>query len=72
MAKRERESWAARVRSQLDVALAEADHIVILAGFRYREFLMDYLRQRARSVDVPLEHLGIGEQLHYFSRTLRK
>lgn len=72
MGKRDRERWAARVRSQLDLALPETDHILVLAGSRYREFLMDYLRQRPRFVDAPLEHLGIGKQLHYLLESLSR
>jgi hypothetical protein len=54
----------------MDTSLPGADRIVVLAGIRYREFLMDYLRQRARTVEVPMEGLRIGKQLHFLSEVL--
>jgi len=41
------------------VADLERDHFVILAGDRYRKYLVPHLT----SYDVPLEGLRIGEQL---------
>ena len=70
MRKLERQAWAARVNSQMETSLPAADRIVVLAGVRYREFLMDYLRQRAETVEVPMEGLGIGRQLHYLTEAL--
>ncbi len=64
-----RREWAARVQRQMDHRLPRADRIVVLAGQRYREFLMEYLRRRAATVEVPLEGLRIGEQLHWFGQT---
>jgi hypothetical protein len=68
--KPERQAWAARVKGQMDTLLPDAARIVVLAGLRYREFLMDYLRQRAPTVDVPMEGLRIGKQLQYLSNAL--
>jgi uncharacterized protein DUF6884 len=62
----ERRAWAARVQHQMDERLRQVDRIAVLAGQRYREFLMDYLRRRAPIVEVPLEGLRIGEQLSWF------
>jgi len=45
--KRDRQAWAARVKEQMHTALPDATYLVVLAGLRYREFLMDYLRQRS-------------------------
>jgi hypothetical protein len=64
----ERREWAQRVRKQMDRDLPDAERIVVLAGQRYREFLMDYLRTRATRVDVPLEGLRIGEQLSWLGK----
>jgi hypothetical protein len=61
----ERRAWAGRVQRQMDQHLPQSDRIVVLAGQRYREFLMDYLRRRAPT-EVPLEGLKIGEQLSWF------
>ena len=54
---------------QMDSLLPATDRIIVLAGKRYREFLMDHLRQRAKAVDVPMERLPIGKQLQYLSKT---
>jgi hypothetical protein len=54
----------------MEKSLPAADRIVVLAGVRYREFLMDYLRQHARIVEVPMEGLSIGRQLQYLARAL--
>ena len=59
----ERRNWARIVQKQMDEHMPNASHIVVLAGARYREFLMDYLRRRADTVDVPMVGLRIGEQL---------
>jgi hypothetical protein len=67
MSKPERQAWAARVKAQMETSLPTADRIVVLAGLRYREFLMDCLRQRAGTVEVPMEGLSIGRQLQYLT-----
>lgn len=66
----ERKAWATRVKSQMETSLPDADRIVVLAGLRYREHLMNYLRQRAKAVEVPMEGLTIGRQLHYLTEAL--
>jgi hypothetical protein len=68
MGVRERRAWADRVQLQMDQRLPESDRIVLLAGQRYREYLMDYLRRRTLTIEVPLEGLRIGEQLSWFAR----
>lgn len=60
-----RRAWARRVISQMERDLPASDEIVVLAGARYREFLMDYLHARAQRVLIPLEGLRIGEQLSW-------
>jgi hypothetical protein len=61
----ERRAWAGRVIEQMEAELPDCEDIVILAGAKYREYLMGYLRSRARRVQVPLEGLRIGEQLSW-------
>lgn len=62
MSASERKEWAARVVSQLrENADLENDHFVILAGQKYRQYLLPYLR----SYEVPLEGLKIGQQLQF-------
>jgi len=48
--------------------LPQADTVIILAGMRYREFLMDYLQSTFPRVEVPMENLRIGEQLRWLSQ----
>lgn len=61
-----RREWAMRVIAQMKDQLPPCDELVVLAGARYREFLMDYLRSRA-NVTIPLEGLRIGEQLAWLA-----
>lgn len=65
MGVRSRREWAAKVISQMRKRLPQCDRIVVFAGARYREFLMDYLRTRAPRVLIPMEGLAIGEQLSW-------
>ncbi len=65
----ERRAWARRVIGQMEISLPQADRIVVFAGQKYREFLMDWLRARA-TVETPLAHLGIGKQLQYLDACL--
>ena len=62
-----RRDWARRVKVQMDAVLPAVDRCVVLAGERYREFLIDYLRTRY-VVDVPMQGLAIGQQLQWLSR----
>ncbi|MEJ2345577.1 MAG: hypothetical protein P8076_15550 [Gammaproteobacteria bacterium] len=68
MAVNERRTWARRVIDAMDRRLPHADRVVVLAGARYREFLLGYLKERFRIVEVPLAGLRIGEQLSWFAR----
>ena len=63
-----RRAWAIRVEAQMDERLPVTDRIVVLAGIRYREFLMDYLERRADVVEVPITGLRSGEQLRWLGR----
>ena len=61
----ERRSWARRVVEQMRERLPPCDEIHVLAGMRYREFIMEFLSKRAKQVRLPLEGLRIGEQLSW-------
>jgi hypothetical protein len=67
MSVRERREWARRVIGEMQTRLPACEDIVVLAGARYREFLMSYLATRAKRVTVPLEGLRIGEQLSWLA-----
>ena len=61
----ERRAWASRIQAQMEQQLPATSRIVVFAGLRYRKNLIDYLRQRAPVVEVPMEGLPIGKQLQW-------
>lgn len=62
MSKPERQAWAAKVWEQLRPFLHPGDQIIVLAGYRYREFLLPVLQKEHR-VHLPLAHIsGLGNQ----------
>ena len=64
----ERRNWSRRVQQQMDERMPDASRIVVLAGQRYREFLMDYLVGRAARVHVPMAGMRNGPQLSWLGR----
>lgn len=65
MSTADRRSWAQMVREQMEENLPDVGEVVVLAGNRYRENLMPYLRGRYSKVTVPMEGLTIGRQLSW-------
>jgi hypothetical protein len=61
----ERRNWSRRVQQQMDERMPDANRIMVLAGQRYREFLMDYLAGRAATVHVPMAGMRNGQQLSW-------
>lgn len=61
----DRRAWADMVTSQMARRLPAADEVVVLAGVRYREGLLPWLRARYPIVRVPMEGLSIGRQLRW-------
>lgn len=59
---------AQRVLADLRPRLQAGDHVIMLAGIRYREYLVSELVRRGCDVEVPMEGLGIGRQLQWLSR----
>jgi Family of unknown function (DUF6884) len=67
MSRAQAKAWSDRVLDQLRSRTnVEKDHFVVLAGDRYRRDLVPELR----SVEVPMEGLGIGKQLQFLKRQL--
>lgn len=64
----DRRTWASRVIDQLEARAPVADQAVILAGTNYRENLLPWLQARFRQVSIPMQGLGIGQQLQWLSR----
>ena len=65
-----RRTWSLRVMQDFRPMLEKGDHIVILAGKGYREFLIQPLRDIGCQVEIPMEGLRIGEQLSWLSKHL--
>ena len=63
----ERRAWAADVLEALLPLLANERRVVMIAGYRYREFLVEPLEQRGIEVEVPMAHHRRGEQLAWLS-----
>ena len=67
MALVDRRLWAQRVLRQLDAAGVVDGRVVFLAGQRYRAFLAPRLVAQGLEVEVPMEGLGIGQQLRWLT-----
>ena len=65
-----RRAWARRVLSDLSGRLRPGDHVLILAGEKYREHLLAPIRQMGCEVQVPMEGLRFGEQKGWLKRQL--
>ena len=62
-----RKAWANRVIAQLGERFdLEQDHFIILAGERYRQYLIPYLA----AYEIPLQGLPIGKQLQFLKERL--
>lgn len=66
----ERQIWAHDVWERLQRRLRPSDHVVILAGQRYREYLVPLIAAYGCQVNVPMEGLGIGRQLQWLTRRI--
>jgi hypothetical protein len=64
----ERKIWANKVIEQLRLhADLQHDHFIVLAGERYRQYLLP----RLLSYEIPLKKLLIGKQLQYLKKQVR-
>jgi cytoplasmic iron level regulating protein YaaA (DUF328/UPF0246 family) len=60
-----RQNWSRKVLKQLEEHCnLQNDHFIILAGEKYRQFLIHHLN----SYEIPLKGLTIGKQLQYLKR----
>jgi len=64
----QREAWANDVLQQLLTVLTGYEDCTVFfhAGTKYREVLLASLSERGYHCEVPLEGLGIGEQLAWY------
>ena len=67
MRREDRDRWAKKVQAQLAEALPPSADVIVLAGERYREGLLPFLRARGHSVEVPLQGMPFGKQLQFLS-----
>jgi len=63
----DRQAWASKVLDKLLPEIVDVKRVVMFAGHRYREFLVEPLEQRGIKVEVPMAHLKRGEQLRWLS-----
>lgn len=63
----DRRAWAERVMDKLRPIIGQRKHIVLVAGARYREFLIEPLKRMGLKIVVPMEGLRLGEQLEWLS-----
>jgi hypothetical protein len=61
----ERRDWARRVLVKLRPEMAGTHRVVVLAGDRYREYLLAEIMGLVPEVELPMEGLRIGEQLNW-------
>lgn len=67
----ERRAWAQMVYGQILNEIPPRSRLLILAGAKYRDPLIYMLRDAGYEVSVPLEGLGIGQQLQWFNRQVQ-
>jgi hypothetical protein len=64
----ERKTWANKIIEQLRLhADLQHDRFIVLAGERYRQYLL----HRLLSYEIPLKKLLIGKQLQYLKKQVR-
>lgn len=71
MRKKERAAWGEAVLRQLSDQLQPGDEIVVMAGAHYREHLVPALEQRGYRVTVPMQGLGLLQQLAWLKANNR-
>ncbi len=72
MSAQERLGWAGTVMAQLQAIAPDGTEVVFLAGRLYRETLIPQLIKAGYTIRVPMEKLGIGEQLAWLSQNTPK
>lgn len=65
MPRMKRRQWADAIVNHLKNILQPGDQVILLAGWSYREFLIEPIREMGCVIQVPMAGLGIGQQLHW-------
>jgi cytoplasmic iron level regulating protein YaaA (DUF328/UPF0246 family) len=71
MGKDARKCWAEQVFTVLSSYLTSGDTVVFLAGKAYREFLIEPIAHINCKIEIPMERLRIGEQMHWLTQQLQ-
>jgi len=64
----DRRKWAADVLEALLRVEPQPKQIIMLAGMKYREYLVPELQKRSIDIVVPMEGLAFGEQLSWLGQ----
>lgn len=67
---KQRRDWASMIIKSLSPLLRDHNQVLMLAGTRYREYLVEPIRQQGVAVKIPMKGLGLGEQLRYLNEQL--
>jgi hypothetical protein len=67
-----RRAWAKCVFADLHRVLQPGDHVMILAGERYRENLLGPIREMGCSIEIPMKGLGSYTQVSWLKKQLEK
>ena len=70
MGSNDRRDWAKKVLIQIDDTIPETKSFIFLAGRKYRENLLDPLKAKGSEIIIPMEGLGIGQQLSWLNRNV--
>jgi hypothetical protein len=68
MATSEIQRWAHRVWQDLQPVLTEFDGVLLIAGERYRRYLVPRIEELALPCEIPLLGMGIGRQLSWLKQ----
>lgn len=63
----ERRQWSLKVFANVKSALPNGGLVRFFAGEKYRDYLIPLLEKAGYTVEVPLQGLGIGQQLSWFN-----
>lgn len=65
MPKLDRMAWDERVKKQLQELLPTSAVVVFLAGVRYREGVVPFLKNHGYNIEIPMEGKKFGPQLRW-------
>lgn len=64
----ERIKWSEQVFNSILKALPDGGTVRFFAGKKYRQYLIPLLEKAGYQVEIPLQELGIGQQLQWFEQ----